>query len=90
MPMRVKLIAILLLIAAAMFVADGAIERAVVYPKFAALERAEAQRNVRRVERALDREADEVAAAAQLRRVGRRLPLHPGPEPAVPADEPWA
>jgi PAS domain S-box-containing protein len=65
MPMRAKLIAILALIAAAMFVADGAIERAVVYPKFAALERAAAGRNLMRVEQALGREAEQLAASAR-------------------------
>jgi PAS domain S-box-containing protein len=65
MPMRLKIIVILLLIAVAMIVADGAIERAVVYPKFAAMERAEAERNVQRVEQAVSREIDQVARIAR-------------------------
>jgi PAS domain S-box-containing protein len=65
MSMQIKIIAILLLIAAAVFVADGAIERAVVYPKFAALERAAAERNVHRVEQAVSREIDQLARSAR-------------------------
>ncbi len=63
--MRIKLLAVLLVIAAAMFVADGAIERAVVYPRFAALERAEAERNAARVQRAIARDAEQLAASAR-------------------------
>jgi PAS domain S-box-containing protein len=61
MSMRVKIVAVLVASAAAIFLADVAIERLVVLPKFVALERREAELNLRRVEQAFDRELDQLA-----------------------------
>ncbi len=65
MSLRTKIVAILIASGAAIFVADAAIERFVVLPKFVVLERREAELNLRRVEQALDRELDQLARTAK-------------------------
>ncbi|MHB1037562.1 MAG: CHASE4 domain-containing protein [Pirellulales bacterium] len=59
--MRTKITVLLVVIIAAAFIADGVIERNVVLPKFAALEREQGDRNLRRVERAIHQEAQQLA-----------------------------
>jgi len=61
MPMRLKVIAILIASSAVILLADAIIERIVVLPRFAILERREAELNLERVEQAIQREVDQIA-----------------------------
>lgn len=65
MSMRVKTLAILAVLAAAVVVANGLAERAIILPKFLALQRDEAGRNLRRVESALHRDLEQLGRSTR-------------------------